>query len=332
MNILIAILMFCLLVFVHEFGHFAAAKIVGIKVNEFSVGMGPLLVHRKKGETDYSLRAFPIGGYCKMEGEDEDSEDDRAFNRKPAIAKAFVIIAGSFMNILTTIIVLSMVFTYAGNLTTTLDEVVQGHPASLAGVQAGDEIVAVNGENYHSWAGIVDAISQSEGDTIDLTVLRNGSELDITSRVVLNEEGRRVIGIVPAISHSFLLGIQSAFLTTGAMLGAMGEFFGQLLTGQASASSVVGPIGIVSMIGEQAKTGMINVIYLMALISLNLGVVNLLPLPALDGGRLLFVVIRTLSGGRISDETEARIHMFGMILLLGLMLFLIFKDTLQFIF
>lgn len=331
MNILIAVLMFCLLVFVHEFGHFAAAKAVGIKVNEFSIGMGPLLFHRKKGETDYSLRAFPIGGYCKMEGEDEDSEDARAFNRKPALAKAFVIVAGSFMNILTTLIILSMVLSYAGTLTTTLDEIVAGHPASIAGVQSGDEIIAVNGENYRSWAGIVGAISESEGDSIELTVLRDGSELDITSQVILNEEGRRVIGIVPKVSHSVLLGIKSAFITTGVMLGAMGEFFVQLFTGQASASNVVGPIGIVSIIGEQAKTGLINVIYLMAMISLNLGVVNLLPLPALDGGRLLFVVIRTFSGGRISDETEARIHTFGMILLLGLMLFLIFKDTLQFI-
>lgn len=331
MNILIAILMFCLLVFVHEFGHFAAAKTVGIKVNEFSIGMGPLLIHRKRGETDYSLRAFPIGGYCKMEGEDEDSEDERAFNRKPAVAKAFVIIAGSFMNILTTVIILSMVFAYAGTLTTTLDEVVEGHPASLAGIQSGDEIITINGENYNSWAGIVAAISESEGDTIEITVLRNGSEVTLISRVIVNEEGRRVIGIIPEISHSALLGIKNAVLTTGTMLGAMGEFFGQLFTGQASASNVVGPIGIVSIIGQEAKTGLINVVFLMAMISLNLGVVNLLPLPALDGGRLLFIVIRTLSGGRISDETEARIHTFGMILLLGLMLFLIFKDTLQFI-
>ena len=331
MNILIAILMFCLLVFVHEFGHFAAAKAVGIRVNEFSIGMGPLLLHRQKGDTEYSLRAFPIGGYCKMEGEDEDSDDERAFNKKSPLAKAFVIVAGAFMNILTTVIILSMVLTYAGTLTTTLDEVVEGHPAALAGVRPGDQILAVNGEDYSSWVGIVGAISESEGDTINLTLLRDGSQIDIVSRVVVNEEGRRVIGITPEISHSVFLGIKNAFVTTGVMLGAMGEFLVQLFTGQASASNVVGPIGIVSIIGEQAKTGLINVVYLMAMISLNLGVVNLLPLPALDGGRLLFVVIRLFSGGRISDETEARIHMVGMILLLGLMLFLVFKDTFQFI-
>lgn len=331
MNILIAILMFCLLVFVHEFGHFAAAKAVGIKVNEFSIGMGPLLIQRQKGETEYSLRAFPIGGYCKMEGEDEDSDDDRAFNNKPALAKAFVIVAGAFMNIITTIVILSMLLTYTGALTTTLDEIAIGYPASAAGLLSGDEIIAIDGERYNSWAGIVGAITQGDKESLNITVLRDGLELSLPSRVIINEEGRRVIGITPVISHSPFMGIKSAFETTGAMILAMGEFLGQLFTGQASSSDVVGPIGIVSIIGQQAKSGLINVVYLMAMISLNLGIVNLLPLPALDGGRLLFVLIRSLTGGRISDETEGRIHMIGMVLLMGLMLFLVFKDTLQFI-
>jgi len=186
--------------------------------------------------------------------------------------------------------------------------------------------------DYNSWAGIVGAISESTGDEIQLNVRREGSELTILSQIIENEEGRRVIGISPKVSHSVFLGIKSAFITTGVMIGAMGEFLVQLFTGQASSSDVVGPIGIVSIIGQQAKNGMINVVYLMAMISLNLGIVNLLPIPALDGGRLLFVVIRTVSGGRISDEAEAKIHMVGMVFLWGLMLFLVFKDTLQFIF
>lgn len=331
MNIMIAILMFCLLVFVHEFGHFAAAKAVGIRVNEFSIGMGPLLFHRQKGETDYSLRAFPIGGYCKMEGEDEDSDDEKAFNKKSPLAKSFVIVAGAFMNILLTIIILSMVLTYTGSLTTTLNEVAEGYPASAAGVLSGDEITAINGKDYSSWTGIVGAIAESKGDSLVVTVLRDGEERDIVSEVIVNEEGRRVIGITPAISHSVFEGIKGAFVTTGAMVVAMGQFLGQLVTGQASSSDVVGPIGIVSIIGQQAKNGLINVVYLMAMISLNLGIVNLLPLPALDGGRLLFVGIRAITGGRISDDVESRIHMIGMVLLMGLMLYLVFKDTVQFI-
>lgn len=331
MTIFIAILMFCGLVFVHEFGHFAAAKAVGIKVNEFSIGMGPLLFQRKYGETEYSFRAFPIGGYCKMEGEDEESPDERAFNRQPAWAKILVIVAGSFMNILATILILASILTYSGSYTTILDQVPEGYPAQEAGLLPGDEIIAVDGQRYNEWIEVVTAIAESHGDSISVTVLREGAEQTFVSALEENEEGRRVIGITPVRSHSLLLGTKEAFRTTAAMTLAMGEFLNNLVTGQASAEDVVGPVGIVTIIGQQAKYGLINVIYLMAMISLNLGIVNLLPLPALDGGRLIFVLIRTLTGGRISDDTEARVHMIGMVLLMGLMLFLVFKDTFQFI-
>ncbi len=330
MTIFIAVLMFCGLVFVHEFGHFAAAKAVGIKVNEFSIGMGPLIFQRKRGETEYSLRAFPVGGYCKMEGEDEDSPDERAFNRQPAWARILVIVAGSFMNILATILVLVAVLTYSGSYTTTLDQVPEGYPAREAGLLPGDRIIAVDDRSYDDWADVVRAISDSQGTPIAVTVLRSGVEQTVVATPVINEEKRWVIGITPVISHSVLQSTKEALGTTAAMIAAMGEFLSRLVTGQASSADVVGPVGIVTIIGQQAKYGLINVVYLMAMISLNLGIVNLLPLPALDGGRLLFVLIRWLSGGRISDEAEARVHMIGMILLMGLMIFLVFKDTFQF--
>ncbi len=331
MSIFIAILMFCGLVFVHELGHFAAAKAVGIKVNEFSIGMGPLIFQRQRGETEYSLRAFPIGGYCKMEGEDEDSADERAFNRQPGWAKVLVIVSGSFMNILSTVLILAVVLTYAGSFTTVLDRVPDGFPAREAGLLPGDKVVAIDGQPYDEWADVVTAIGESAGDSITVTVLRQGSEQTFVSAVENNEEGRKVIGITPVISHSPLLGAREALRTTAAMTAAMGEFLSRLATGQASSADVVGPVGIVTIIGQQASYGLMNVVYLMAMISLNLGIVNLLPLPALDGGRLLFIVIRALAGGRISDDAEARVHMVGMILLMGLMIFLIFKDTFQFI-
>lgn len=331
MTIFIAVLMFCGLVFVHELGHFAAAKAVGIKVNEFSIGMGPLIFQRKRGETEYSLRAFPVGGYCKMEGEDEDSPDEHAFNRQPAWARILVIVAGSFMNILATILVLAAVLTYSGSLTTTLDQVPEGYPAWDAGLLPGDRIIAVDERSYNNWADVVTAISDSQGKSIAVTVLRDGVELTFVATPVVNEEERWVIGITPVVTHSIIQGTKEALGTTAAMAAAMGDFLSRLVTGQASSADVVGPVGIVTIIGQQAKYGLINVVYLMAMISLNLGIVNLLPLPALDGGRLLFVLIRGLSGGRISDDAEARVHMIGMILLMGLMIFLVFKDTFQFI-
>ena len=217
MTIFIAVLMFCGLVFVHELGHFAAAKAVGIKVNEFSIGMGPLIFQRKRGETEYSLRAFPVGGYCKMEGEDEDSPDERAFNRQPAWARILVIVAGSFMNILATILVLAAVLTYSGSLTTTLDQVPEGYPAREAGLLPGDRIVAVDERSYNNWADVVTAISDSQGKSIAVTVLRDGVELTFVATPVVNEEERWVIGITPVVTHSIIQGIKEALGTTAAM-------------------------------------------------------------------------------------------------------------------
>lgn len=328
---LIAIAMFCGLIFVHELGHFLAAKAVGVPVIEFSIGMGTPIVQRKKGETEYSLRLFPIGGYCKMEGEDEESENERAFNRQPAWARILIIISGSFMNVVAAIVILAVVHTQAGAYTNVLGTVTEGFPAYEAGLLAGDEIIAVNGESVREWADIVNAITDAPEDRISVTVLREGIEQTLYSGVLINEEGRRVIGITPEVSHSLLLGTRDAFRSTAAMLSEMGHFLVRLVSGGASASDVAGPIGIVSIIGQQAKYGWLSVLYLAAMISLNLAVVNMLPLPALDGGRLLFIVVRSLGGGRISDESEALIHTIGMVFLMGLMVFMLFKDAFQFL-
>ena len=328
---IIAILVFCALVFVHELGHFVAAKMLGVRVLEFSIGMGTLVTQVTKGETVYSLRAFPIGGYCKLEGEDEESTDDRAFNKKPAWARALILVAGSFMNIVTTIVILALIHTNAGIYSTVLDHVADGYPAYEAGLRQGDKIFSINEHPIRDWADVVESISESKNEYIVIGVLRDGAEVIVKSDTILNEEGRRVIGISPMLVHTPLLGIREAFRTTSYMMSAMGHFIVQLFSGKASSSDIVGPIGVVTIIGQQAKYGWLNVFHLMAMISLNLGIVNLLPFPALDGGRMLFVVIRGLSGGRISDELEATVHTIGMVLLLGLMVFLIFKDTMQFI-
>jgi regulator of sigma E protease len=186
---LIAIAMFCGLIFVHELGHFLAAKAVGVPVIEFSIGMGTPIVQRKKGETEYSLRLFPIGGYCKMEGEDEESENERAFNRQPAWARILIIISGSFMNVVAAIVILAVVHTQAGAYTNVLGTVTEGFPAYEAGLLAGDEIIAVNGESVREWADIVNAITGAPEDRISVTVLREGIEQTLYSGVLINEEG-----------------------------------------------------------------------------------------------------------------------------------------------
>ena len=328
--IIAAILLFCLLVASHEFGHYASAKLLGVRVNEFSIGMGPLLWQKTKGETEYSIRALPIGGYCKIEGEDGDSEDDRSFGKKPWWAKVIILAAGAFMNFVLCIVLLTLIFWYSGAYSTTLAGVSDGFPAQEAGIQAGDRIVAIDGKEYDDWMAVVDAIDASEGRPMTFTVERDGHTYDYTISAV-QSEGRWLMGITCKLVHSPGQAVVQSFETTRNTMRAMGQFFVQLFTGKASGDDVVGVVGIVSMIGEQAKFGIVNVIYLMAIISLNLGMVNLLPLPALDGGRILFVFIRLITRDKIGDKAEGITHAIGMILLLALMAFLVFRDVNRFI-
>lgn len=331
MMIVYAILIFCLLIFVHELGHFMMAKAVGIRVNEFALGMGPAVVSFRKGDTDYSLRALPIGGYCKMEGEDEESKDEAAFNNKPFWAKALVVIAGSTMNLILAILILAGVFLSVGIPSSTIQQLVPGNPAEAAGLLPGDKIVRIDDREVKSWEDVIGGIESSVGDKTEITVLRDGKSIKYTSTISVNEEGRKVIGIMPAYEkhagQALVMGAKSTF----DMGGRMVDVIGQLFTGEVSTKELTGPVGIVYMVGDTAKLGFFYVAQLTALISLNLAIVNMLPFPALDGGRLLFMIIRVFTGRAISDETEGKIHMIGIMLLFGLMIYITFQDVGRFI-
>lgn len=331
MMIVYAILIFCLLIFVHEFGHFISAKSVGIRVNEFALGMGPQILHFRKGETEYSLRLFPIGGYCKMEGEDEESKDPRGFNNKSFPAKALVVIAGSAMNLILAIVILSAVLYSVGTPSNTVDQLTEGLPAGKAGILPGDTIIQIEDTRIKEWNDILDAIGGTADDTLAVTVERDGQFITFDIGVVLSEDGRRVIGIAPAYvknpGKALIYGTQS----TVDMGFKMVDVIGQLITGKASADNLTGPVGIVYMVGETAEMGGIYLAQLTALISLNLAIVNMLPFPALDGGRLLFMIIRIFTGRKISDETEGKIHFVGLMLLFGLMIYITFQDVGRFI-
>ncbi len=326
MMIIYAILIFCLLIFVHEFGHFITAKSVGIKVNEFALGMGPLLFHFKKGDTEYSLRALPIGGYCKMEGEDEDSDDESAFNNKPFLAKAFVIVAGSFMNLILAILIVAAIYISVGMPTTSIGELTPDLPAMNAGLLPGDQIVEVDQTTVDKWTDITTAIGETEKESIDVTVERDGALKTVSVDVVNSDDGRKIIGITPVLSKNPMRAVIVGTESTITMGADMVKVIGQLITREVSTSQLTGPVGIVHMVGDTAKMGLIYVAQLTALISLNLAVVNMLPFPALDGGRLLFLIIRLFTGKRISDDMEGKIHLVGMMLLFGLMIYITFQD------
>lgn len=332
MTIIYAIIIFCLLIFVHEFGHFIAAKACGVKVNEFSIGMGPAFFKRQKGETLYSLRIFPIGGFCAMEGEDEDSDDERAFNRKPAWQRAIVLAAGALMNLITAVILMIIIAFWSGQATTVIDQVLDDSPAYEAGLETGDEIIDINGSEINEWNDIIGVIGESREETASITVIRDGKEETLTSSMEYDEEaGRYKIGITPVIEHNVIASVGAGIRNTGDMTVMMYDIIKKLFTGEVSTKELSGPVGIVYAVSDTAKAGIIYVVYLAALLSLNLAIMNMLPFPALDGGRLLFLIIRKITGKRVTDEMEGKIHFIGIVLLMLLMVYVTWNDIFRFI-
>lgn len=332
MTIIYALIMFCILVLVHEGGHFIAAKSVGVKVNEFSVGMGPVLLKKIKGETQYSVRLFPIGGFCAMEGEDDESEDERSFGKRPLWAKAIIIVAGSFMNLVLAIVVLAGIVLYIGIPTTTIDGFSDVSPAKEAGILSGDKIISIQQQEIKSWNDITTAISDQKGEKVEIVVDRDGKDISFTMDLVEEEgTGRKIVGILPEVSRNPFTALAKGAESTWVMTVKMVEVIGQLVTGEVSTKELTGPIGITVAVSDSVKYGFIYVANLAALISLNLAIVNMLPFPALDGGRLVFLIIRKVTGRTITDEIEAKVHFVGIMLLFALMIYVTWQDIGRFI-
>jgi len=329
MTLVYAVIMFCILIFIHEFGHFVVAKACGVKVNEFALGMGPAIFKKQKGETLYALRAIPIGGYCAMEGEDEESEDERAFNNKKAWQKSLIVVAGAAMNFILCVLLLIGICIYSGTPTTTVGELTPDGPAKAAGLKTGDEIIRIDDTEIKEWTDITTAIGEGS-DQVTLEVIRDGQPVTIVSDTV-EEDGRLIIGILPERDHGLIPGVKNGIKSTGKMTVTMVDTFRMLFTGDVSVKELSGPVGIVYVVNDTAKMGILYLFYLTALISLNLAIVNMLPLPALDGGRLIMIIIRKITGKAITDEMEGKIHFIGIMLLFALMIYVTWNDIIRFI-
>lgn len=323
---ILAILLFCIMIFPHELGHFIAAKRMDVKVNEFSFGMGPAIWKRQKGETLYSIRLFPIGGFCAMEGEDEESEEPRAFTNKKPWQKIVILAAGSFMNVICAVIIMIIVTGILGFTTTTIDEVTAGSPAAKAGIVQGDEIVEINDKKVESWGDVSQYIGEAGEKSVTIEVSRDGNAKTLVMQPEYDDAGRYVVGIKCAISHSPLRAIAEGSKATWNMTVDMFDVLGQLFTGKLGTENLSGPVGMVQMVSETTQYGFWYYGFLTALICMNLAIMNMLPFPALDGGRIIFVLYTAITGKLVSQKVEGTIHFVGIILLFALMIYVTFND------
>lgn len=335
MNLILAILVFGVLILVHELGHFLVAKSVGIHVHEFAIGMGPLICSKTVKGTKYSLRLFPIGGFNRMAGMEPGDEDNpKGFNTKSVGKRIAVISAGSIMNILLALVAFIIIFALLGvpSQSNVVGEVNAHGPAAQAGIQAGDRIVAIDGIPVDNWNEIVEKIHPSSGKELSLTLLRSGEQFEVTVIPEYDPENKiGLIGIRQSIERTgffeaIVLGVKNTVaLTVSILVGLV-----QMITGRIPAE-VAGPVGIVSILGDVAQFGLANILSFTALLSLNLGIINLFPIPALDGSRLIFLSIEGIRGKPVPPERENFIHLVGFALLIMLMLFITYQDILRLI-
>ncbi len=340
MNILIAILIFSIIILFHELGHFLLAKFNGIKVNEFCLGMGPTLVGFTKGETTYSIKLLPFGGACMMEGEDGDSKDERSFNSKSVWARISVVAAGPVFNFIMAWVFAVIVISMVGYDRPVLSGVMEGFPAEAAGLQAGDEIISMNGYRTHFYREVSQYSLFHPGEDVELVYERDGKRYETTLSPVLDEaSGRQLVGLSgkPFARDKGNLPdvlIHSVYEVRYWINNTM-ESLRMLVTGKVGLKDLSGPVGIVKLMGDTYDTSesrggtgqaILSMVNFSIFLSANLGIMNLLPIPALDGGRLVFLVIEAIRRKRISPEKEGMVHFVGLMALMALMVFVMFND------
>ena len=346
MSVLFAILLFSILILVHELGHFAAAKAFNIQVNEFSVFMGPAIWQKQMGETLYAVRCIPIGGYCAMEGEDGDSENPRAFGMAAWWKRLIVLVAGSAMNFLIGVVL--MVIVYLPSQRVAMPIIESFEPYATVdednGLQVGDTILEVDGEKIYVYSDFSMILGLNEGDVHDLVVERNGQKVVLDDffmerHEVVQEDGstKRMFGMnFSTVELKFVEKLRYSWAQCMDTVRIVRLSLQMLLTGQAGITDMTGPVGIVQQMASVANESdgfvdaVLNLLYFGAFIAINLAVMNLLPIPALDGGRIVGVVlvsaVEAVTKKKIDPKYEGYLHGAGMILLLGLMAVIMFKD------
>lgn len=331
---LIAIFMFLLLIVIHEFGHFIAAKICKVRVNEFAVGFGPSLFKKKIGETTYALKLVPLGGYCAMEGEDEESADDRAFCKKSPFKRLFIVANGAIFNLILGLVIVGLSLSIgSGDLlgTTTVAKFEETAVSSQYGLKVGDKIIKVGSRRVFTDRDLLYTFTNVENGELDLVVKRNGEKITLENVKFATEEvdGVNVVKLdfwLLGENKTFLNLVEHTFTTTFSYCRIVWFSFIDLISGKYGISAMSGPVGITATVGAVAKQNLLNILPIMALITVNLGIFNLFPLPALDGGRIMFILFEIITRKPVAQKYEGLVHTIGLVLLLVLMLIITGKD------
>ena len=339
LQIILAILAFGMLVIVHEFGHFITAKRGGVQVNEFWIGMGPTLLKKEHNGTLYCLKLLPFGGACVMEGEDSESDNDHAFGKASLPRRMLIVAAGALMNFLVGFLIVLAVIQpngpNGGYIVSTIDSV---NPASTAaaagGLQAGDEILEVDGYNILMRSDFEIALARGADTTYEVVVRRDGEKVTLPAVVleatIEGEDGRKMIGLTFAEQpDSIGMHVNMAVRTSVNYARMVWASLGMLVTGQVGVDQLSGPVGVAEVMATTASYSISAFLQLVAFISINLGVMNLLPLPALDGGRLVFLILEGIRRKPVPAKYEGYIHAAGLMLLLALMVYVTGQDILR---
>lgn len=347
-TLLIAILIFGLIIGIHEFGHFIVAKLNHIQVNEFAIGMGPKLLHFRKGETTYSLRLFPIGGFCSMEGEDQSSENPNAFEKKAVWRRMLVVLAGAFMNLVLGFVLITVLLCTSTKIPSTViarfaettnsaGETVTASESERSGLRVGDKIIAIDGSHILSATDLIYKLQTTETDSYDVTVKRDGARVVVENVKFHNDNTDGLLDFaVEGKSKNPVNVVTYAAKDTAATAKLIWMSLVELVSGKYSLQDLSGPVGTVSVIEQAASSGenllerVQSVMNLTIFITVNVGVFNLLPIPGLDGSRFVFLLIEAIRRKPVPKNREAKVHLIGMAALFLLMILVTVQDITRF--
>lgn len=334
LTIIATIFVFSLIVFVHELGHFITAKLSGMQVDEFAIGFGPKLCSYTYGDTTYSLRIVPLGGFNKIAGmTDDEPLNEKSFLNKPVWKRLIVIAAGACMNFILAIVLFWGIIFVSGTMKVSpepvVGSIVENSPAARVSLQAGDKIVSIGGTAITTWNDIPKAVSAHAKEVLPITVERNGQTTTVELIPQQDEQAKRaVIGVVPVIerqSHGFFEAGAMALERTGQVCGLMINGLYEMVTGKQKAE-VAGPLGVAQLAGQMAEVGFVNLLMFTAFLSINLGIINLLPVPLLDGGYIILLLIEGITRRRMPKKALGYIQTCGMVILGAIFLLAMFQD------